>query len=175
MSTCASVIGVVFALLAALFWAGSALVNIPVIGSAYGTIANLEPFYAALKRVARLNAAAATCAFISALAQAIAVYTAWRRPPVGLSRARTRVPLQRASRPDRPPPDTVSWNYSAVLVFPQRSMLFDAGNRSDNTGRVQAVRRGVHAGEKPRPSAGGPGGAAPDGAALARTGAPGRA
>jgi hypothetical protein len=76
MSTGASIVGVVFALLAALFWAWSSLVNLPVIGSAWGTIANLEPFYAALKKVARLNASAAGCAFISAIAQAIALYTA---------------------------------------------------------------------------------------------------
>jgi hypothetical protein len=39
--------------------------------SGYGTIANLEPFYLALKRAARLNGAAAFCAFVSAAAQAI--------------------------------------------------------------------------------------------------------
>ena len=44
------------------------------IGSAYGAIANLDPFYAALKKVARLNALAAGSAFFSALFQAIALY-----------------------------------------------------------------------------------------------------
>jgi hypothetical protein len=57
-----------------LFWAWSALVNLPVIGSSYGAIANLDPFNAALKRIARLNVTAAGCAFVSAFAQAIALY-----------------------------------------------------------------------------------------------------
>jgi hypothetical protein len=67
-------IGVIFALLAAVLWGWSALVNLPVIGSAYGTIANLEPFYAAMKKIARLNGSAAACAFISSVAQAIAMH-----------------------------------------------------------------------------------------------------
>jgi hypothetical protein len=71
----ASIGGVLFALLAAIFWASSSFVNLPVIGSAWGTIANLEPFYAAMKRVARLNMVAAFCAFVSALCQAIALYS----------------------------------------------------------------------------------------------------
>jgi hypothetical protein len=65
---------VLFAALAAFFWARSALVTLPVIGSAYGAIANLDPFYAALKKVAGLNVKAAGCAFGSALTQAIALY-----------------------------------------------------------------------------------------------------
>jgi hypothetical protein len=65
---------VVFAALAAFFWGWSSLINLPVIGSAYGAIANLDPFYAALKRVARLNALAAASAFLSALTQASALY-----------------------------------------------------------------------------------------------------
>jgi hypothetical protein len=48
-----SIFSVAFAALAAGFWAWSSLVNLPVIGSAYGTIANLEPFYAAMKKVGR--------------------------------------------------------------------------------------------------------------------------
>jgi hypothetical protein len=64
-------VGVIFALLAALLWGWSAFVNLPMIGSAYGTIANL---YAAMKKIARLNGGAATCAFISAVAQALAMH-----------------------------------------------------------------------------------------------------
>jgi hypothetical protein len=67
-------VGVIFALLAALLWGWSAFVNLPMIGSAYGTIANLEPFYAAMKKIARLNGGAATCALISAVAQALAMH-----------------------------------------------------------------------------------------------------
>jgi hypothetical protein len=74
MVTILSQLSVLFALLAAVFWAWSSLVNLPVIGSAYGAIANLDPFYAALKKVARLNALAAGSAFFSALFQAIALY-----------------------------------------------------------------------------------------------------
>jgi hypothetical protein len=73
MTAGVSVIGVIFALLAAALWGWSALVNLPIIGSAYGAIANLDPFYAALKKVARLNGAAAFCAFVSAVAQAVAL------------------------------------------------------------------------------------------------------
>jgi hypothetical protein len=76
IATLASLVSVLFALIAALLWAASAFVNLPVIGSGYGAIANLEPFYAAMKKVARLNAGAAMCAFASAAAQAIALYTA---------------------------------------------------------------------------------------------------
>jgi hypothetical protein len=43
MAFWASIIGVIFALLAATLWAWSALVNLPVIGSSYGAIANLDP------------------------------------------------------------------------------------------------------------------------------------
>jgi hypothetical protein len=55
-------------------WAWSSLVNLPVIGSAYGAIANLDPFYAALKKVARLNALAAARAFLSAFFQTFVLY-----------------------------------------------------------------------------------------------------
>jgi hypothetical protein len=71
-----SIASVVFALLAAVLWAASSFVNLPVIGSAWGTIANLEPFYAAMRKVARLNALAAFSAFISVGCQAIAFYLA---------------------------------------------------------------------------------------------------
>jgi hypothetical protein len=73
MSTIASWTSVVFAGLAATLWGWSSLVNLPIIGSAYGGIANFGPFYAGMKRVARLNSGAAACAFISALAQALAL------------------------------------------------------------------------------------------------------
>jgi hypothetical protein len=74
MVTLISGLSVLFALLAAALWAWSSLVNLPVIGSAYGAIANLDPFYAALKKVARLNALAAACAFLSAFFQAFVLY-----------------------------------------------------------------------------------------------------
>jgi hypothetical protein len=74
MAMSATIVSVVFAALAALLWAWSSFVNLPVIGSAWGTIANLEPFYVAMKKTARLNSAAAASAFISALTQAIALY-----------------------------------------------------------------------------------------------------
>ncbi len=67
-------LSVLFALAAAALWAWSSLVNLPVIGSSYGAIANLDPFYAALKKVARLNALAAMFAFLSAVLQAWALY-----------------------------------------------------------------------------------------------------
>jgi hypothetical protein len=67
-------LSVLFALLAAALWSWSSLVNLPVIGSAFGAIANLDPFYAALKKVARLNALAAACAFVSAFLQASVLY-----------------------------------------------------------------------------------------------------
>jgi hypothetical protein len=73
MFVSATNVAVVFALFAAILWGWSALVNLPVIGSAFGTIANLDPFYGALKKVARLNGCAAFCAFVSAVAQAMAL------------------------------------------------------------------------------------------------------
>ena len=76
-----SIASVVFALGAALFWAWSAFVNVPTIYSGYGTLGTqmpdgstvigAGPFYAALTKISRLNAAAAGCAFFSALTQAI--------------------------------------------------------------------------------------------------------
>jgi hypothetical protein len=69
-----SQISIIFALIAALLWVWSAALNLPVIGSAYGEIANLAPFYAAMKKVARLNAGAAFSAFVSASAQAAVLY-----------------------------------------------------------------------------------------------------
>jgi hypothetical protein len=74
IATLASLVSVLFALIAALLWASSAFVNLPVIGSAWGAISNLEPFYAAMKKIARLNASAAICAFASAASQALALY-----------------------------------------------------------------------------------------------------
>jgi hypothetical protein len=70
-------ISVGFALLAAALWGWSALANVPVIGSAYAGIDNLEPFYKALKKIARLNFGAAGCAFISALLQAVSASKLW--------------------------------------------------------------------------------------------------
>jgi hypothetical protein len=61
---------VVFAAIAAGLWLWSALVNLPVIGSSYGAIAELEPFYRALRKVGRLNASAAGFACLSAACQA---------------------------------------------------------------------------------------------------------
>ena len=69
-----SALSVICAAIAATLWAWSSFINLPLIGSSYGAIANLEPFYAAMKKVARLNACAAGSAFLSALSQAIALY-----------------------------------------------------------------------------------------------------
>jgi hypothetical protein len=74
MGFVASLLSVVFAGLAALFWLWASMVELPVIGSAYGAIANLDPFYAAMKKVALLNVRAARSAFISACLQAVAMY-----------------------------------------------------------------------------------------------------
>jgi hypothetical protein len=63
-----------FAALAAMVWAWSSLVNLPVIGPSYSTIENLKPFYLAMKKIALLNASAAAFAFLSALSQAMAFY-----------------------------------------------------------------------------------------------------
>jgi hypothetical protein len=59
IATLASLISVLFALIAAILWASSAFVNLPVIGSAYGAIANLEPFYPAL--ITSTATATSTC------------------------------------------------------------------------------------------------------------------
>ena len=79
-----SIISVVFALGAAAFWAWSAFVNVLTIYSGFGTfvtqmpdgrnIAGIEPFYAALSKISKLNAIAAGCAFFSALTQAITLF-----------------------------------------------------------------------------------------------------
>jgi hypothetical protein len=74
LGTLASLVSVLLALIAAALWAASAAVNLPVLGSAWGTIHNLDAFYVAMKRVARLNSGAAFCAFGSAAAQAWALY-----------------------------------------------------------------------------------------------------
>jgi hypothetical protein len=64
---------VVFAFLAALLWGASAAVNIPLIGSGWGSLVGLDAFYAAMKKVARLNMLAAASAAISALCQALSL------------------------------------------------------------------------------------------------------
>ncbi len=76
-----SIVSVVFALGAAGFWGWSAFINVPGIYSGFGTlgtrmpdgsnIAGVEPFYAALGLISKLNALAAACAFVSALTQAL--------------------------------------------------------------------------------------------------------
>ena len=74
---------VVFAL-AAIFWAWSAIVNVPLLKSGYGTLVSVmkdgstvigeAPFYAALAKISVLNAVAAGCAFLSALTQAFTLF-----------------------------------------------------------------------------------------------------
>jgi hypothetical protein len=83
MKHCASVISVIFAVAAAVFWWWSARVNIPLLKSGYGTLVAVlkdgseikgeAPFYDALSSISRLNAWAATCAGISALFQALSL------------------------------------------------------------------------------------------------------
>lgn len=75
------ILSVIFALAAAVFWALSAWVNVPMLESGYGTLVTVmkdgsrvsgeAPFYAALATISRLNAVAAGCAFVSALTQAL--------------------------------------------------------------------------------------------------------
>jgi hypothetical protein len=82
---CWSILSIVFAFAAAVLWGRSAFVYVPVLGSAYGTIVSKmkdgstengsAPFSAALKKVAWLNAVAAACAFLSAAAQAVALFS----------------------------------------------------------------------------------------------------
>ncbi|QOG22249.1 MULTISPECIES: hypothetical protein [Bradyrhizobium] len=64
---------VVFAFLAALLWGASAAVNIPLIGSGWGALVGLDAFYAAMRKVARLNMLAAASAALSALCQALSL------------------------------------------------------------------------------------------------------
>ncbi len=76
-----SILSVLFAFAAALLWGWSALINVPLLKSGFGTLVTVmkggstvigeAPFYAALAKISRLNAGAAGCAFSSALAQAI--------------------------------------------------------------------------------------------------------
>jgi hypothetical protein len=78
---CLSGASVLFAAIAAALWAWASLVNLPIIGSTWETIGKLEPFYDAMKKVAKLNASAAASAFLSALFQAIALYISIRIAP----------------------------------------------------------------------------------------------
>ena len=69
-----SAASVIFAALAAILWAWSSIINLPVLGSGWGTLVNSDAFYAAMKKIGRLNMSAAASAFVSALCQAIALY-----------------------------------------------------------------------------------------------------
>jgi len=62
-----------FAALAAILWAASAMVNLPVVRSTYDGIDGLELFHAAMKKAARLNMLAAASAAASALCSALAL------------------------------------------------------------------------------------------------------
>lgn len=64
---------VVFAFLAAVLWAASAGVNLPVVRATYEGIDGLGPFQAAMKKAARLNMLAAAAAAISAFCQALSL------------------------------------------------------------------------------------------------------
>jgi hypothetical protein len=76
-----SILSVVFAFAAALLWGWSALINVPLLKSGFGslvtvmkdgsTVVGEAPFYAALAKISRLNAGAAGCACLSALTQAV--------------------------------------------------------------------------------------------------------
>ena len=78
------ILSVVFALGAAFFWGWSAIVNVPLLKSGYGTLVSVmkdgstvigeAPFYAALAKLSRLNAVAAVCAFLSAATQAVTLF-----------------------------------------------------------------------------------------------------
>jgi hypothetical protein len=79
-----SILSVGFALGAAIFWAWSAFINIPILESGWGTLVSVmkdgsrvigeRPFYEALAKISRLNAVAAGCAFASALTQALTMF-----------------------------------------------------------------------------------------------------
>jgi hypothetical protein len=76
-----SILSVVFALAAAILWGWSAFVYIPLLQSGWSSLVSITqdgspeigeaPFYAALKKISRLNAGAAACACLSAAAQAV--------------------------------------------------------------------------------------------------------
>jgi len=72
--TIISAASVLFAAFAAILWAWSSFVNLPVLGSGWGTLVNTNEFYAAMTLIGRLNMTAAGCAFFSALCQAVALY-----------------------------------------------------------------------------------------------------
>jgi hypothetical protein len=79
-----SILSVVFALAAAVFWGWSAFVNVPILKSGYGTLVSVmkngstvageAPFYAALAKISGLNALAAACACLSAITQAVTLF-----------------------------------------------------------------------------------------------------
>ncbi len=83
MKTC-QLLSALFALAAAALWGWSAFVYVPVLKSGWGTLVTdmkdgstvigEAPFYAALTKIARLNAGAAGCAFLSAGTQAITLF-----------------------------------------------------------------------------------------------------
>jgi hypothetical protein len=76
-----SILSVVFALAAAILWGWSARVHVPILRSGFGSLVSIlqdgseeigqAPFYSAVTRISRLNAFAAACACLSAIAQAI--------------------------------------------------------------------------------------------------------
>jgi hypothetical protein len=76
MVTTLSFLSVTFAGLAAFLWAWSSMVNLPVLGSGWGTLVNSKEFYAAMRKIGRLNMSAAASAFVSAACQAVAMYVA---------------------------------------------------------------------------------------------------
>ncbi len=79
-----TILSVVFALAAAIFWGWSAFINVPLLQSGYGTLVTImedgskvngaAPFYAALAKISRLNAVAAGCACLSAITQAVTLF-----------------------------------------------------------------------------------------------------
>ena len=85
MTADATIVSVGFALSAAVLWLLSARVYLPVLGSGWGTLVSrmadgsrvdsADPFYTAMRKVSRLNFAAAACACVSTVAQALALYT----------------------------------------------------------------------------------------------------
>jgi hypothetical protein len=80
---CWSILSVFFALAAAILWGGSAFIYLPILQSGWGSLVSImqdgsrelgeAPFYAALTKISRLNACAAACACLSAIAQAVAL------------------------------------------------------------------------------------------------------
>ena len=79
-----SILSVFFAIAAAVLWGWSAMINVPVLKSGFGSLVSVmrdgstvvgeAPFYTALAKISHLNAFAAVCACLSAITQAVTLF-----------------------------------------------------------------------------------------------------